>query len=426
MISALALLAIFSVLLSPLVQEQRNKGIHITLLAQVLSYIFVLLPNFIAFVLITWGNKQKLIADGAGVALALFGAFVLISPGALAMVFVWAGLSQNPMLLTALGVLVALILVSAWVVWCAIRLMKNSLPAFLTGACLTAFYLYTGYPAVRLKEFRSQQHAEEVHTAKMLNFAEAHATAHKAIASLTGCLIQSQAAQPKHEFPASLSEIPQGPGCDANLVKPGAIPYYMLVYTLRRDPAGEVVDFQLSAIPIKKGLGDVKPILSDKRGIIFVYELWFATDQAETLQPLIAEEPDDFVASSVFALRFEISSFMKNSGDGRPPSSLSQLRPATPREKAADPDSRRVDPYVLKYSTSRDSGLRYAISADCQSYGNRCMRSFYLDYDGDVHQTAEPRSATAQDPLIPDCDKFAQTCHDVDWPVPSPAETIAH
>jgi hypothetical protein len=157
MISAFALLAIFSVLLYPVVQEQRNKGIHITLFVQVLSYIFVLLPDLTAFVLITWGKKQKLIAGGAGVALALFGAFVLISPGALAMVFVWAGLSQNPMLLAALGVLVVLILVSAWVVWCAIRLMKNSLPTFLIGACLTAFYLYTGYPAVRLKEFRSQQ-----------------------------------------------------------------------------------------------------------------------------------------------------------------------------------------------------------------------------------------------------------------------------
>jgi hypothetical protein len=122
----------------------------------------------------------------------------------------------------------------------------------------------------------------------MLNFDEAHATAHKAIASLTGCLIESQPAQPKHEFPASLSEIPKGPDCDTNLVKPGAIPYYTLVYTPRRDPAGGVVDFQLSAIPIKKGLGGIKPILSDKRGIIFVYELWFAIDQGETLQPLIA------------------------------------------------------------------------------------------------------------------------------------------
>jgi len=367
------------------------------------------------------------IASGTGVALALFGAFVLISPGALVMVFVWAGLSRNPMLLAELGVLVVLTLVSAWVVWCAIRQMKNSSSAFWASACATVFYLFIGSPAVKLKEFRAQQHAEEVHTAETLNYYGASATAHKAIASLTGCLIQYQAAQPKREFPASLSEIPEGPGCDTNLAKPGAIPYYTLTYSPQRDPAGGVTDFQLSAIPIKKGLDRVDPIQCDKRGTVFVYERWFAMDQGgENLQPVLDEEPNDFLASKISSLRLEINSFMKNSGDGRPPSSLSQLAPANPNEKADDPDSRRADPYVLKYLVSRDNGLRYAIAADCQSYGNACMRSFFLGYDGEVHQTPEPGPATAQDPLIPDCEKFAQSCRDVDWPIPSPAGTTAH
>ncbi|MGC2464878.1 MAG: hypothetical protein WA517_06750 [Candidatus Acidiferrum sp.] len=426
MLSALGLFAIYSVLLSPVAQELRNKGIHITLFAEVLPYGFVLLPYLTAFVLITWGKNQKLISSGAGVALALFGGFVLVSPGALMMVFVWAGLSRNPMLLAALGVLVVLILVSVWVVWCAIRQMKNSSGAFWAGACAAALYLFIGSPAVKLKQFRAQQHAEAVHTAETLNYYGASATAHKAIASLTGCLIQYQAAQPKREFPASVSEIPEGPGCDTNLAKPGAIPYYTITYSPQRDPAGGVTNFQLLAIPIQKGLDRVNPILCDKRGIIFVYERWFAMNQGENLQPVPDEEPNDFWASKIFSLRTEINSFMKNSGDGRPPSSLSQLRPANSNEKTDDPDSRRADPYVLKYFAPRDKGLRYAISADCQSYGNACIRSFFLDFDGEVHQTPEPRPATAHDKLIPDCEKFAQSCRDIDWPIPSPAGTTAH
>jgi hypothetical protein len=427
MILALVLFAVLSVLVSPVAQEQRNRGIHITLYAEVLPFVFVLLPCLTAFMLITWGKNPKWIASGAGVALALFGAFVLMSPGALMMVFVWAGLSRNPMLAAALGVLVLMVLVSAWIVWCAIRQMKNSSSAFFAGTCASALYLIIGSPALNLKEFRAQQHAEAAHTAETLNYFGAAAAAHKVIASLTGCLIQYQAAQPKREFPASLSEIPQGPGCDTNLAKPGAIPYYALTYAPRRDPAAGVTDFQLSAIPFKKGLDRVNPILSDKRGTIFVYERWFATDQGENLEPLIAEEPDDFFASKVFSLRLEIKSFMKNSGGGQPPSSLSQLGPAAPNEQTADPDSRREDPYVLKYLPPRkDDPGRYAVSADCQSYGDACMRSFLLDYDGEVHQTAEPRPANKQDPLIPDCDKFAQTCRDVDWPVPLPSDSSSH
>src|SRR3979411_2807220 len=117
MISALAVFAVCSILLSPVWQEQRNKGIHITLFAEGFPYAFVLLPYLTAFVLVAWGKKQELIVGGAGVALALFGAFVLMSPRALAMVFVWAGLSRNSMLLAAFGVLELLLLASASVTW---------------------------------------------------------------------------------------------------------------------------------------------------------------------------------------------------------------------------------------------------------------------------------------------------------------------
>lgn len=46
------------------------------------------------------------------------------------------------------------------------------------------------------------------------------------------------------------------------------------------------------------------------------------------------------------------------------------------------------------------------------------MRSFLVDQDSETHLTSEPRQPTAQDPAIPDCEKYAQTCRDIDWPLP--------
>lgn len=426
MIAAFVLFALLSVLTFPVAQEQRNRGIHLTLVAELLPYAFVLLPYLAPFVLITSGNTEELRAGGAGIAAVLFGAYVLVSPGAVMMVFVWAGLSRNPMLAAALAVMVLLTANSVWIVWCALRQLRPSAGGFVAGACATAIYLFFGFPALRLKEFRAQQHAEAVHAAATLDYYSAFSKAHKAVASLAGCLIQQQAAQPKSGFPASLSEIPQGPGCDTSVAKPGAIPYYALVYTPQRDSSGRIIDFQLSAIPVQKGLDRVNPILCDKRGTIFVYERWFAMDQGEMLVPLIAVEPNDFTASNLFALKNQINAFIKSSGGGSAPPSLAQFAPPTADGPTTDPDSQKSGPYVLKYLPPRKNDpARYAISATCHSYIDECMRSFFLDYDGETHQTAESRPATAQDPLLPDCDKFGQTCRDVDWPIPPPAETSA-
>jgi hypothetical protein len=48
------------------------------------------------------------------------------------------------------------------------------------------------------------------------------------------------------------------------------------------------------------------------------------------------------------------------------------------------------------------------------SYGEDCLRSYFLDYDDIKHATAEPRPATAQDPGLLPCET-AQVCHDTVW-----------
>ncbi len=76
-------------------------------------------------------------------------------------------------------------------------------------------------------------------------------------------------------------------------------------------------------------------------------------------------------------------------------------------------------PYRFEYSPpAADAANAYTISAVCQSYGDACIRSFFLDQNGEIHETSEPRQPTADDPLIPDCERYAQSCRDIDWPVP--------
>jgi hypothetical protein len=52
----------------------------------------------------------------------------------------------------------------------------------------------------------------------------------------------------------------------------------------------------------------------------------------------------------------------------------------------------------------------FALSVQCHSYGQICLRSYFLDYDGVIHGTGEPRQATADDPAALDCERIKEHC----------------
>jgi hypothetical protein len=88
-------------------------------------------------------------------------------------------------------------------------------------------------------------------------------------------------------------------------------------------------------------------------------------------------------------------------------------------DKSANNETLTEGPYRLEYiPPEAGASHAYMISAVCQSSGETCIRSFLLDQNGQIHETSEPRQPTDQDPLIPDCEKYAQTCRDIDWPQP--------
>jgi hypothetical protein len=411
---------------SPLIPEQRAKGLH-PFSNSAPFLVFLLLPYVMALKLVGKSSRRDLVASGAGISLVLFGAMLLGAPSSVLLVLTWAGLSGDPYLFTGLVMLIAFFADAGWVVWCSFRLGKSSRTRFLTAACVTGVYLGVGIPAITLREFRSAQHQEKQRAAETISSWRQRDAARSAVECLTGCLIQYRENQPSDEFPQSLTNLPiglrlpNGKVCDPELAKPGALSDYTITYTPEPDPAsGKITDFRLLAMPGRKGLDYVNPMLSDSRGRIFVYERWFATEQGEHLDPMLTEQPDDWVASRVLALDSSVRFAMKNKGMERPPSSLSELQLSTsPEEAGSSPNILNEGPYTVQYlAPPPGSSGGFALSAVCQSYGDKCIRSFFLDYDGDIHQATEPRPATTHDPLIPDCEKYAQGCRDVECSVP--------
>lgn len=393
---------------------------------------FLLLPFLTAFVLLFQTRKPTLMATGSGIAFGFFGSFLLLSPFAFLSMFLLAGLSANqttgrvdPGISHALLALIALIPISAWIVWCAILNGKNQWTAFTIAACVTVVYLSAGWGKLRIAEYRVGQKQQRTAEAFTVASMKTNYDAHRSLALLTGCLIKYHAAHPKAGFPASLDALPRdlhlpdGSACDPNLANPGAASGYAFTYTPQQDPSSaSFTDFRLVAMPLKKGLPRVDPMAVDSRGRIFVYFGWSDTRPEAGFVPGLVETPNDLFASQILSLRSEIRSFMQKNGDVPPPS-FSNLSWRPVDSATSDPDVLHAPPYELKYVPPTPANpTRYSLSALCQSYGNACMRSFFLDQDGETHQTSEPRQATARDPLIPDCEKFAQTCRDIDWPLP--------
>ena len=397
----------------------------------VLEGTFLLLPFLTAFVLLFQTSRQTLMATGSGIAVGFFGLFLLVSPFALLTAFMLLGLSANQMsggadpgLSRAMLALFALIAISIWIVVCAFFNGKSQLVAFVIAAFITFVYLSAGWGRMRTSEYRVEQKQRRAAEATSVAALKTNYDAHRAVALLAGCLIEYHAAHPKRGFPESLSALPPslhlpgGAACDTTLVNPGTVSGYTLTYTPQQDPAnGRFTDFLLVAMPLHKGRMRVDPIAVDSRGRIFAYVGWWVTNPEPGFAPSLTETPDDMWTSQVRTLRSEIPFFTKNNG-GTPPASLSDLgwHPQGPASNC--PHVMYVGPYELKYLPTVSDPTRFSVSAVCQSYGDACIRSFLIDPTGEIHQTIEPRLATPTDPLIPDCEKYAKTCRDIDWPQP--------
>jgi hypothetical protein len=386
-----------------------------------LGFAFLLAPYITSWFLLS-NREQESIAAGAGVACGFFGAFVLVSPYAFAVTFlfgamsVWGGPPDRGMQAAGLTLLVYLV-ISLWIVWSAFRIGKVQWSKFGEGVGATAFYLFVGFELLIAAGNQGQQQAEQKRAQANMELYEPARLALQTVVSLTACLLRNHMLHPEADYPATLNPRPADWACDTSFAT-DAVPEFKLEYDPEKDLAGgRVTDFQLTAVPSKKGIRGREPFMIDSRGIIFVDYPW----EMENVTPKVVVQQGDFFYSQIEALKRNIEQYIREKNNGVAPATLNAeaiggLGHERPTIEDGGMRLETRDFETLYFPPKPGDPNRFAISVLCKSYGHNCLRSYFADYDGTIHATGEPRQATAEDPAFFRCERFFNgECPDIIW-----------
>src|SRR5579872_1228663 len=386
-----------------------------------LGFGFLLAPYIISWLLLS-DREQGPIAAGAGVACGFFGAFVLVSPYAFAVTFLFGGMSAwggrpDRVMQAAALILLVYMVISLWIVWSAFGIGKVQWSTFGAGVGATAFYLFVGFELLVAAGNQSLQQAEQKRVQASIDLNKPAMHAGQAIVSLAVCLLRNHMLHPETEYPATLNPPPADWTCQTKFARDAA-PGFTLNYEPQKDAAtGRVTDFQLTAMPDRKGIPGRDPVMIDGRGIIFVDYRW----HMENVTPKVMVEEGDFFYSQIEALKRNIEQYMKDKNNGIAPATLNAeaiggLGHERPTIEDGGMRLETRDFETLYLPPKPEDPHQFALSVLCKSYGQNCLRSYFADYDGSIHATGEPRQATAKDPAFSRCERFfGGECDDVIW-----------
>jgi hypothetical protein len=375
-----------------------------------------LAPSLLSLVLLSI-RRGACVAAGAGIAGGFFATLLLLSPAMGMGLFVALALSQSQYLLHIAGSFLALIAISIWVVIAAIWTGKTNWIVTNVAAGATFLCITSGIGSLRNAHIEFQRAArQQKQEDEFYRHRPRPVGARQNLLYLASCLFQNHFANSTFPYPLAIDPKTRW-FCDTKFGV-NTVPDFKLSYAPQTNPVtGNVVDFQLVALPKRKGVANYNPLMIDHRGIVFVRNPW-----AENMPSGIIATPGDGVSSQLTLLKANIESYMKEKNGGVAPATLSaEIIGAFPYETPTVDESgtfMQTKNFSYVYLAPKpEAPNQFGLIVQCQSYAENCLRSYFLDYDGSIHGTAEPRQPTREDPSALACEFVPSECKDVSWSV---------
>ena len=381
----------------------------------ILWAVLPLVPYILSWFLLST-PKVLYVAAGAGVAGGLFLFILMLSPAMLLGSVVAFGMSRATSGGEGAISLLGLIAASIWVAKSAKGMKDLHRTAFLIGLFATVLYMTSGLQFIRNAEYQWDRQVSQQKTEAMVEQMKPAGNAQGTITSLAVCLETKHSANPSAGYPSSLDPPPADWTCPTKFAT-GAVAGFTLSYTpLTHAKNRRVTDFHLAAFPLSVDASS-RAFMVDSRGISF------AECALGTSSQYIGAFTGERRLSQIDPLKKSIDRYLKDHGLAAAPDTLNAEIVGTDFgfeiPTVEDNGMRlRTKVFVTRYLPPQAGDPnRFALSVQCQRYGQICLRSYFLDYDGVVHGTGEPRQATADDPPALECEQNDSPCEDVGWSI---------
>ena len=394
------------------------------------------LPLVAAAVLLTKNKSRDAVVRGAGIGFGAALAYLFLSSLLYldALLTIW-DTGQWFRNLLALEVTIPLsVLAGIWLLVSAFRERRRNHKAFFVNAAGTIGYAFLAFLLMLLLSVRGSGALNErkawERPGRPLPGSKVIGPTTQVMA-ITACLLRHQFLHPQDGFPNSLRNIATDWNCNPEIANAGISPGYWLFYSpVKGLFTRRIADFRIQDLPAERDTTQWGPIVTDGRGGILGFEKLSGTaawrkKTSGSDSPFQIVDRGDSPVQSVYAVRDKIREFMGINPSSAPPSPEgvpnAQERTWSTCGETEAPTTRQIRMdggpacYTIKYFLPPLGRPQdFAISAQCITYGDGCIRSYFLDYDGAAHATSYPRPATAQDSALLPCETTIP-CHDPVW-----------
>jgi hypothetical protein len=382
------------------------------------------LPLLVALIVLRAGKDREHVLRSAGIAFGAALAFLVLIPLLFILEFfsIWEFANRYRGLVALEHFLPVCLLSSLWLLARAFSERKGDRRPFLNSSGIGVASVFVALALMAATAVHGSGEAKAKAAYQEIGFdSEEH------IRAVAACLIRHQFLHPEEGFPSSLSAIGPDWNCDRQIADPWGLPGYWTLYSAVIDRStGRAVDFRVQSIPLENG----EWAGADKRGEVLVFtpvrENAVRRKPAHNSgRPYVMAVDRQNILSAVYEVRSKVRYYMSTHDLGHAPSSpVGVFEPLQPSPFCSEQDDPKLSfikaekgrvCYTTDYfPPTTEPPDSFAASVTCSSYGQECIRSYFMDSEGTVHATAEPRAATVQDPGLLPCEA-TQVCDDPVW-----------